>query len=213
MKEVRMKYTLLLMPMLLSSCANLVVTDVRVNSWNISNKSVSATIENRCWLGPVFCKDAGKFEVYFDGEEVPISPNYRPQVSKSVANLGRGDSITLNADFTPLARIENNYLWNVTDIRVTADPKYEVTEFSENDNVRMLKVPFSSELPIVVIDTLGGTIVDDPKIRATMKIIYDSAGGRNFITGLANDYDGRIGIELRGQLSSAFCKKQYGVET
>ena len=215
MKEVPMKYTLLLMPtvMLLSGCANLVVTDIRVNSWNTNNKSVTATIENKCWLGYIFCKDAEQFKVYFDGEELPTSATYRPQASKSIAELRRYDSITLDADFTPLARIENNYLWNVTEIRVTADAKDEVTEFSEDDNVRISKIPFSSELPIVVIDALGGTIVNEPKIRATMKIMYDSTAGRNFITGPANDYDGRIGIELRGQLSASFCKRQYGIET
>jgi hypothetical protein len=198
--------------MMLVGCKNLVVTDVRITSWTASNKSVTATIENKCWLGSFFCRAADNFTVYFDGEEVPTSATYRPQVSKGVPHLGYGDEITLAADFTPLARIENNYLWNVTEIRVTADPKNEVSESSETDNVKVARVPFSSELPIVVIDALGGTIVNEPKIRATMKIIYDYAGGRNFRAGPANDYDDRIGIELRGQLSASFCKRQYGFE-
>jgi hypothetical protein len=194
--------------------ANLVVTRVQLNSWDSDGKSVTATVRNKCTFGlSLFCKPAGTFLVYFDGKELPPSVNYLPQVTTSVAGLGRGESIDLAADFMPLARIENNYLWNVTHIRVTADPKHQVPESSEADNVRRASVPFSSELPIVIIETLGGTIVDEPKIPASMKVIYDPAGGRNFINAPANDYDGRIGIELRGELTLMFCKKQYGVET
>ena len=70
---------------------------------------------------------------------------------------------------------------------------------------------FSSELPIVLIDTLGGTIQNDPKIPATMKIIDGPPGAMNVIPSPGSDY--RIGIELRGSLSATFCKKQYGFET
>jgi hypothetical protein len=191
---------------------NLVVTSVQTTSWDGSNKVVKSTIKNKCSLWNLFCRDAAAFLVYFDGEELPTSSNYRPQVSKSVAGLARGQSITMTADFTPLARIENNYLWNVRRIKVTADPKGEVTESSESDNARLRSVPFSSELPIITIATLGGTIVNEPKTAATMKVI-DAVGGRSFLNAPVADYDGRAGIELRGQLSSTFCKKQYGVET
>ena len=192
---------------------DLIVTNVHLNNWDEDNKSVTATIENVECMIPIFCGDAEEFLVYFDGEEFPISSNYLPQVSKNVASLDSGDSINIVADFTSLGRPENNHLWNIDRIKVTVDAKGQVDESNENNNVCDVDVPFSSPLPIVVIDTLGATIPDEPKIPANMKIIYDHAGGRNFINAPPNDYDGRIGIELRGQLTSNFCKKQYGIET
>jgi hypothetical protein len=71
----------------------------------------------------------------------------------------------------------------------------------------------SSNLPIVVIDTHGQTIVDEPKITADMGIIDNGEGVRNYLTDPFNNYDGSIGIEIRGSSSQQFPKKQYGVET
>ena len=70
----------------------------------------------------------------------------------------------------------------------------------------------SSNLPIVVINTSGQTILDDPKIEATMGIIYNGVGVRNNVTDAANNYNGKIGIEIRGSSSQMFPKKQYGLE-
>jgi hypothetical protein len=76
-------------------------------------------------------------------------------------------------------------------------------------------VPFvfsSSSLPIVVINTGGQTIVDDPRIIATMGIIHN-APLRNNITDPFNNYNGQIMIEFRGSSSQSFPKKAYGFET
>lgn len=71
----------------------------------------------------------------------------------------------------------------------------------------------SSNLPIVVVDTHGQTIVDEPKIIADMGIIDNGPGNRNNVTDPFNDYDGKIGIEIRGSSSQfLFPKKQYGIE-
>lgn len=73
---------------------------------------------------------------------------------------------------------------------------------------------FSSNLPIIIINTLNGaTIVDDPKTQADMKIIDNGAGNRNHFIDAPNNYNGMIGIELRGSSSQSFPKKPYGVET
>jgi hypothetical protein len=69
-----------------------------------------------------------------------------------------------------------------------------------------------SNLPIVLIDTHGQTILDDPKIMADMKIIYNGPGVMNHRNDAPNDYDGLIGIEIRGSTSQMFPKKQYGIE-
>lgn len=71
----------------------------------------------------------------------------------------------------------------------------------------------SSNLPILVIDTGGRPIPDEPKLDAHMGIIYNGEGQRNNIRDPFNDYDGFIGIELRGNASQMFPKKPYLIET
>ncbi|HEY4653189.1 MAG TPA: spore coat protein CotH, partial [Cyclobacteriaceae bacterium] len=55
----------------------------------------------------------------------------------------------------------------------------------------------SSNLPIVLINTNGQTIVDDPKIEAEMAIIDNGPGMINNVNDLPNSYNGKIGIEIR----------------
>lgn len=69
-----------------------------------------------------------------------------------------------------------------------------------------------SNLPIVLINTNGETIVDDPKIMGDMAIIDNGPGVMNSIKDTPNDYNGKIGIEIRGSSSQMFPKKQYGIE-
>jgi hypothetical protein len=75
-----------------------------------------------------------------------------------------------------------------------------------------------SNLPIVIITTDGGAaILDDPKVKATMKIIDRGLGQRNYVADQGNplylNYNGRIGIELRGSSSQESPKKNYGLTT
>lgn len=74
--------------------------------------------------------------------------------------------------------------------------------------------PFtSSNLPIVVINTNGQPIPNDEKIMADMGIVYNGPGQANLPTGPFNEYNGAIGIELRGNTSNLFSpKKSYSVE-
>src|SRR5690606_9969158 len=72
---------------------------------------------------------------------------------------------------------------------------------------------FTSNLPIVVIDTQGRAIPDEPKILARMGIIDNGEGVRNSTGDPFNGYDGFVGIEVRGASSQAFPKKQYAIET
>ncbi len=82
-----------------------------------------------------------------------------------------------------------------------------VNVFSQNN------VPFtSSNLPIVVINTGGAAILDDPKITADIGIIYNGPDTENHPTDPLNHFDGKMGIEIRGSSSQMFPKKQYGIE-
>ena len=81
--------------------------------------------------------------------------------------------------------------------------------------IRYSPVPFQfeSNLPIISIDTYGTYIPDDPKIMARMGIISNGEGNMNHTGDPFNNYNGWIGIEVRGQSTQMFPKKSYGVET
>ena len=81
-----------------------------------------------------------------------------------------------------------------------------------------------SNLPIVIITTdvdrttgQPREILDDPKVPGTMKIIFRPDGSRNYEsdqnTAAYLNYNGRIGIELRGSTSQLLPKKPYGLTT
>lgn len=68
-----------------------------------------------------------------------------------------------------------------------------------------------SNLPIVVIDTDNQTIVDEPKIAATIGTINNGDSETNKLSD-PFEYYGDIGIELRGESSLYFDKKSYAIE-
>lgn len=69
-----------------------------------------------------------------------------------------------------------------------------------------------SDLPIVIIDTNGQEIVDEPKITATMHIIEDAEGALNRPDPADAAFTSPIGIETRGNSSQTFPKKSWSVE-
>lgn len=73
--------------------------------------------------------------------------------------------------------------------------------------------PLNSHLPIVVLNTSGQTIPDEPRIVVHMGIVDNGAGNMNSEADPFNDYDGLINIERRGSSSQGFPKKQYALET
>lgn len=81
-----------------------------------------------------------------------------------------------------------------------------------------------SNLPIVIITTDNNPntgwpmeIPDEPKVLATMKIIFRPEGSRNYLSDSNKpeylNYNGRIGIETRGSSSQTLPKKPYGLTT
>jgi hypothetical protein len=71
---------------------------------------------------------------------------------------------------------------------------------------------FSTDLPLIIINTQGKTIVDEPKITGSMKIVANNSGVNRF-TDSGNEYNGHIGIELRGRSSQHYPQKPYLFET
>ena len=81
------------------------------------------------------------------------------------------------------------------------------------DTSSALIIPDSSIIPLVFINTYGQQIQNEPKISANMGIIDNGNGVFNHATDSYNEYNGEIGIEIRGSSSSSFPKKGFGIET
>lgn len=70
----------------------------------------------------------------------------------------------------------------------------------------------SSNLPILVINSNGQEIPDEPKLTAQMGLIYNGPGMINHLTDPFNTWDGPIGIERRGSSSFFYDKKPFSIE-
>lgn len=119
-----------------------------------------------------------------------------------------------------LWRVNNNQNANGTwQLRVIDDANNFIAGSLINWSVKFSSTPaltfiFSqSSLPIVIINTNGQNILDNPKIIVDMKIIDHGNGVRNYLTDTPNNYDGKIAIEIRGSSSQSFPKKSFGFET
>lgn len=79
-----------------------------------------------------------------------------------------------------------------------------------------LSQSLTTNLPIVVINS-DQEIPDEPKVGASMKIIFNGDGQINSYSDINNpaslNYDGRIAIEIRGSSSQLSPKKSFGFET
>ncbi|RUA08855.1 MAG: hypothetical protein DSY82_06555 [Flavobacteriia bacterium] len=85
-----------------------------------------------------------------------------------------------------------------------------------NDVPEWFYIPWTFEgstLPLMIIDTDGHDIPDEPKITATMKLINNGDGQINHPDDPANEYNGLIGIEIRGSSSAGYPQKPYSLET
>ena len=69
-----------------------------------------------------------------------------------------------------------------------------------------------SDLPIVVINTGGQAVQVDNKVNVDMGIIYNGPGNRNHLTDPMNEYNGKIGLEYRGNYSLSLPQKPYSFE-
>src|SRR4030042_2589027 len=71
----------------------------------------------------------------------------------------------------------------------------------------------SSNLPLILIDTRGKAIPDEPKLTALMKVV-NNPDKVNTIYDTTFEYNGYIGLETRGNTAQIFFeKKSYTLET
>jgi len=72
----------------------------------------------------------------------------------------------------------------------------------------------STLLPLIVIDTEGQQIPNEPRITATMNLVDNGPGSYNHSSDDGNGYSGQISIEIRGESSAYFSpKKSFSLET
>ncbi|MCX6270773.1 MAG: CotH kinase family protein [Bacteroidetes bacterium] len=71
----------------------------------------------------------------------------------------------------------------------------------------------SSNLPLILIDTYGQTVPNEPKIPVHLKIISNGPGQMNHPNDIPNVYNGSAGIELHGATSAYYPQHPYGFET
>lgn len=69
-----------------------------------------------------------------------------------------------------------------------------------------------SNLPQILLNTNGLAIPQNNKIVVNMKVLNNLAGLNN-INDTTYEYNGKVGIEIRGNTSAGFPKKSYTVET
>lgn len=141
------------------------------------------------WDAPVSIVSAG----------APFNGSYRPLEEIGVVNNGQNPNGTWklrvhDSEWGDQGAVTS---WSITFSNNPAD-YFHFTE---------------SNLPIVVLNTGGNPIPDDPKIEAHMGIIYNGPGVLNNIADPFNAYNNLIGIEQRGSSSGSFPQKSYGFET
>lgn len=136
---------------------------------------------------------------FISSSNAPFSGSFRPESPLYVANNGQNPNQTWQLMIQDAYSGDAGILLNWT-ITFSANPP-QGFQFS------------SSNLPIIKINTMGQAILDDPKIMATMGIIDNGPGQRNYVSDPANHYNGFIGIETRGSSSQTFPKKSFGLET
>lgn len=78
-------------------------------------------------------------------------------------------------------------------------------------SIKAQNTDFSTNLPLLIIETNKQQIVNEPKITASLKIIH--SGDQNHKDDVPNVYDGLIGIEIRGRSSAGYPQKPYLFET
>ncbi|HRH99759.1 MAG TPA: CotH kinase family protein [Saprospiraceae bacterium] len=71
----------------------------------------------------------------------------------------------------------------------------------------------SSNLPIVIIDTKGKTIMNEPRTLVNIKVVDNGQNKMNYTKQSKFQFNNWANIEIRGRSSQAYPQKQYAFET
>lgn len=129
----------------------------------------------------------------------PFTGSFRPQGMMGMVNNGQVGNGTWKLRIVDMYGGDSGNLisWSIT--------------FGNNPATY---IPFTdSNMPIVVINTNNQPIQQTGKITADMGIIYNGVGNRNHMTDPWNNYNGKIGIEIRGNYSASLPQLPYEFET
>jgi subtilisin-like proprotein convertase family protein len=131
----------------------------------------------------------------------PFNGNYLPQGNLQQFNNGQNGNGTWNLRIRD--KLTSAFSGSVSAWQITF-----------NDTILPLQTPvFSTNLPILKINTNGQSIPDDPKIPVDFVVIDNGPGLLNFDTNSVYAFQHKIGIELRGSSSQWAPKVPYGFET
>jgi len=150
------------------------------------------------------------------GDDDFINTCFQHTASTSIIN----GTAPFTGNFKPMGRMGNvnngqnpngNWTLRITDTYPFADEGTLLNwSVSFGPNAQGPYIFEGTNLPLFVINTYGGTIVNEPKINANLRIINN--GILNQINDTA-EYNGEIGIEIRGNYSASLPQKPYGFET
>lgn len=129
----------------------------------------------------------------------PFTGTFKPQGQMGLVNNGQ------NPNGTWKLRINDNYGADQGTLL-----SFSLTFGNNPASYFALK---SSLLPIVEINTNGNIIENDLKVMAGMRIRNNGQGIRNYMSDPPLHYDGKIGIEYRGNYSLSLPQKPFAIET
>jgi hypothetical protein len=186
-----------------------------------------------------FITGEGMYDYMYTMLDEPANFDTHPRYKLKVLAPESGGNILLK--FENYDNSSSQEIWLTPVPGQWTDLEYDFTGLPYNDYVRMVIFPdfegiepgnawyiddvlrehsddpgpldFESNLPLIIIDTYGVPIEDEPKITAHMGVVDNGPGQMNRPSDPFTTYDGFIGIERRGQSSQMFPKNSYAVET
>ncbi|MCB0806966.1 MAG: CotH kinase family protein [Bacteroidales bacterium] len=211
-------------------------------SWNEAGVSTEPVLNpDNTGINPsALCLEAvtssGAYDLIYSDFDEPFNFDEFPQYRLKVLAPATGGSILLkfeNSDLSSWVEIEKTPEpgeWDELEFDFTGTVATDYTRMviffdflGSNPNQvwhldDVLRISGSSSgltsnLPIILINTYGNPIPDEPKIDGEMKIIDNGYGNLNNQYDPPNGYNGFIGIEVRGQSAQMYPKKSYGFET
>lgn len=138
--------------------------------------------------------------IFIEQGQSPYTGTFKPEGSMSSVNNGQNPN--------------GNWKLHILDARPYSHSGVVISWTLTFGNNPASPFPFTGTvLPLLIINSNGQLINDEPKIMADMRIIFKGNGQINTASDSANVYSGKAGIEQRGTSSSNMPKKSFNFET